>query len=134
MCSVLLIGISLSMDAFAVTVTNAVTLRPFRTRDMLWSAVYFGGFQFLMPLLGALGKAEPLEADRIRKMVSTAAEHPEHIPEIAGFVDAHGGMEESEKVLEGFITEATEALRVLPESEERTYLEKLAHYAGSRKK
>ena len=87
-----------------------------------------------MPLLGALGKAEPLEADRIRKMVSTAAEHPEHIPEIAGFVDAHGGMEESEKVLEGFITEATEALQVLPESEERTYLEKLAHYAGSRKK
>ena len=54
MFSVLLIGISLSMDAFAVTVTNAVTLRPFRTRDMLWSAVYFGGFQFLMPLLGAL--------------------------------------------------------------------------------
>ena len=42
------------MDAFAVTVTNAVTLRPFRPRDMLWSAVYFGGFQFLMPLLGAL--------------------------------------------------------------------------------
>ena len=54
MISVLLMGISLSMDAFAVTVTNAVTLRPFRTRDMLWSAVYFGGFQFLMPLLGAL--------------------------------------------------------------------------------
>ena len=38
------------------------------------------------------------------------------------------------EMLEGFITEATEALRVLPESEERTYLEKLAHYAGSRKK
>ena len=54
MLSVLLIGISLSMDAFAVTVTNAVSLRPFRGRDMLWSAVYFGGFQFLMPLLGAL--------------------------------------------------------------------------------
>ena len=54
MLSVLLIGISLSMDAMAVTVTNAVTLRPFRDRDRLWSAVYFGGFQFLMPLLGAL--------------------------------------------------------------------------------
>ena len=54
MLSVLLIGISLSMDAFAVTVTNALSLRPFRGRDMLWSAVYFGGFQFLMPLLGAL--------------------------------------------------------------------------------
>ena len=54
MLSVLLIGVSLSMDAFAVTVTNAVSLRPFRGRDMLWSAVYFGGFQVLMPLLGAL--------------------------------------------------------------------------------
>ena len=54
MLSVLLIGFSLSMNACAVTVTNAVTLRPFRRRDMLLSAVYFGGFQFLMPLLGAL--------------------------------------------------------------------------------
>ena len=54
MLSVLLIGISLSMDAFAVTVANAVTLRPMRRADALWSAVYFGFFQFLMPLLGAL--------------------------------------------------------------------------------
>lgn len=54
MLSVLLIGFSLSMDAMAVTVTNAVALRPFKIRDRLWSAVYFGGFQFLMPLLGAL--------------------------------------------------------------------------------
>ena len=42
------------MDAFAVTVANAVTMRPLRRRDALWSAIYFGGFQFLMPLLGAL--------------------------------------------------------------------------------
>ena len=42
------------MDAFAVTVANAVTLRPMRRADALWSAVYFGSFQFLMPLLGAL--------------------------------------------------------------------------------
>ena len=54
MLSVLLIGISLSMDAFAVTVANAITLRPLRRSDALWSAVYFGGFQFMMPLLGAL--------------------------------------------------------------------------------
>ncbi|MBQ7736376.1 MAG: manganese efflux pump [Oscillospiraceae bacterium] len=54
MLSVLLIGISLSMDAFAVTVTNAVALRPFRSRDALWMALYFGAFQALMPLAGAL--------------------------------------------------------------------------------
>ena len=54
MLSVLLIGISLSMDAFAVTVANTVTVRPFRNADALHSAVWFGAFQFLMPLLGAL--------------------------------------------------------------------------------
>ena len=54
MLSVLLIGISLSMDAFAVTVANTVTVRPFRNADALRSAVWFGAFQFLMPLLGAL--------------------------------------------------------------------------------
>jgi len=54
MISVLLIGISLSMDAFAVAVTNAVTLRPFRARHALWMAAYFGAFQCAMPLAGAL--------------------------------------------------------------------------------
>lgn len=54
MLSVILIGISLSMDAFAVAVTNAVSLRPFRVRDAVWMAVYFGAFQCLMPLAGAL--------------------------------------------------------------------------------
>ena len=42
------------MDAFAVTVANTVTVRPFRNADALRSAVWFGAFQFLMPLLGAL--------------------------------------------------------------------------------
>ena len=54
MLSVLLIGISLSMDAFAVTVANTITVRPFLRRDALLSAGYFGAFQFMMPLLGAL--------------------------------------------------------------------------------
>ena len=42
------------MDAFAVTVANTVTVRPFRNADALHSAIWFGAFQFLMPLLGAL--------------------------------------------------------------------------------
>ncbi len=54
MLSILLIGISLSMDAFAVSVTNGLTLKPFRVRYALWMGLYFGGFQFLMPLLGCL--------------------------------------------------------------------------------
>ena len=52
MLSVLLIGISLSMDAFAVAVTNGLTLRPFRTGHAVWMGLYFGVFQCLMPLAG----------------------------------------------------------------------------------
>ena len=52
MLSVLLIGISLSMDAFAVAVTNGLTLRPFRAGHALWMGLYFGAFQCLMPLAG----------------------------------------------------------------------------------
>ena len=40
------------MDAFAVTVANTVTVRPFRNADALRSAVWFGAFQFLMPMIG----------------------------------------------------------------------------------
>ena len=54
MLSVFLIGVSLSMDAFAVAVTNGLTLRPFRTAHALWMGLYFGAFQCLMPLAGWL--------------------------------------------------------------------------------
>ena len=52
MLSVILIGISLSMDAFAVSVTNGIAMRPFKTSYALWHGLYFGAFQFLMPLAG----------------------------------------------------------------------------------
>ena len=52
MLSVILIGISLSMDAFAVSVTNGIAMRPFKTGYALWHGLYFGTFQFLMPLAG----------------------------------------------------------------------------------
>ena len=52
MISVILIGISLSMDAFAVSVTNGIAMRPFKTGYALWHGLYFGAFQFLMPLAG----------------------------------------------------------------------------------
>ena len=54
MLSVILIGISLSMDAFAVAVTNGLTLRPFKLRYGLWMGLYFGFFQCAMPLAGYL--------------------------------------------------------------------------------
>ena len=54
MSSVLLIGVSLSMDAFAISVTNGLTLKNFNIRHALWMGLYFGAFQCLMPLLGCL--------------------------------------------------------------------------------
>ena len=54
MLSILLIGVSLSMDALAISVANGLTLRPFRLRYALWMGLYFGFFQFLMPLIGYL--------------------------------------------------------------------------------
>jgi len=54
MLSILLIGISLSMDALAISITNGLTLKNFNYRHALWMGVYFGGFQFLMPLIGCL--------------------------------------------------------------------------------
>ena len=54
MLEVLLIGVSLSMDALAISVANGVTLKNFNLRHALWMGLYFGFFQFLMPLLGCL--------------------------------------------------------------------------------
>ena len=54
MVSILLIGISLSMDALAISIASGMTLKPFRLRYALWMGLYFGFFQFMMPLLGWL--------------------------------------------------------------------------------
>ncbi len=50
-----LLGIGLSMDAFAVSMSSSTTIRPFRLKDALKLASFFGGFQALMPVLGWLG-------------------------------------------------------------------------------
>ena len=54
---ILLIGISLSMDAFAVAVCRGLRMKnKINWRQMLIIALFFGGFQALMPLIGwALG-------------------------------------------------------------------------------
>ena len=47
-----LLGASLSVDTFAVTVGEALANPRDRLRDSLWNALYFGVFQALMPFLG----------------------------------------------------------------------------------
>lgn len=52
MITILLIAVSLAMDAFAVSISNGVSVRGFRKQDAIRQAAFFGGFQFLMPVIG----------------------------------------------------------------------------------
>ena len=50
------IAVGLSMDAFAVSVCKGLSVRQLKFSHACTAGLYFGGFQFLMPLLGyALG-------------------------------------------------------------------------------
>lgn len=50
----LLIAISLSMDAFAVAMCKGLSVRKAKFKHYIITALYFGGFQALMPFLGFL--------------------------------------------------------------------------------
>lgn len=51
---ILLIGIGLSMDAFAVATCKGLGMRKIRWKQTMVIGVYFGGFQALMPVIGWL--------------------------------------------------------------------------------
>ena len=48
----LLIAFSLAMDAFAVAVSNGLALRTISIKHIFKFGIYFGFFQFLMPVIG----------------------------------------------------------------------------------
>lgn len=48
----ILIGIGLSMDAFAVSVTNGLCCKEIRAGKTVMTGLCFGGFQGFMPLIG----------------------------------------------------------------------------------
>ena len=50
--SVVLIGLALSADAFAVSVANGITRREARLKGALTAGFFFGLFQAIMPFLG----------------------------------------------------------------------------------
>ncbi len=50
--TLLLIAFGLSMDAFAVSISNGMTIRQQRTNHAIRIGLFFGFFQALMPLLG----------------------------------------------------------------------------------
>lgn len=49
-----LLGIGLSMDAFAVSICKGLQMRTFQFKQAFWMGIFFGGFQACMPLLGWL--------------------------------------------------------------------------------
>lgn len=54
---ILLIGVGLSMDAFAVAICKGLNMRKVNKAQCFIIALFFGGFQALMPLVGwALGR------------------------------------------------------------------------------
>lgn len=52
MIEILLISVSVAMDAFAVSIGKGLTVTRMRPVDVIKTALWFGGFQALFPLLG----------------------------------------------------------------------------------
>lgn len=57
------LAVGLAMDAFAVAISIGLTLPRVRTNQMLRLALAFGGFQFLMPVVGWLAGRTLAEYD-----------------------------------------------------------------------
>lgn len=49
---IFLIGVGLSMDAFAVSICKGLTMKKVKKKDVFVIALFFGGFQGLMPFIG----------------------------------------------------------------------------------
>jgi manganese efflux pump family protein len=52
--TIIIIAVSLSMDAFAVSVVSGSVYKRLKIRHIFRMAVFFGGFQAIMPLVGSL--------------------------------------------------------------------------------
>ena len=52
--TIVIIAIGLAMDAFAVSIVSGSTCRQLKIKRALRIALFFGGFQAFMPLIGAL--------------------------------------------------------------------------------
>ena len=87
-----------------------------------------------MPLLCALEEVSEQEALAIRSEVSKAADDPARAETVRAFVLSHGGLPAAARRLDGFVESAVSALRVLPDSKEKSYLADMARFVGARDK
>ena len=51
---IILVGIGLSMDAFAVSICKGLSMKKLKWNNIIIVGAYFGAFQALMPLTGYL--------------------------------------------------------------------------------
>lgn len=56
--SIVFIAVGLSMDAFAVSVTNGIIIKDLKISHALKVGLYFGAFQAMMPLIGWLAGSQ----------------------------------------------------------------------------
>ena len=85
-----------------------------------------------IPLLGALANVSEQEQMRVRSLVNDIVGHPEYRDEIVTFVKENGGLDYARMRLEEYVEKAVHALAVLPDSQEKEYLETLAYFTGKR--
>lgn len=52
--TIIVIAVGLAMDAFAVSIVSGATYRQLHVKHALRIALFFGGFQAVMPLIGSL--------------------------------------------------------------------------------
>ena len=73
MISVFLIAISLAMDAFAVSDSSGISVPGFGPRQAVRMGLWFGAFQFAMPLLGwFLGSGIAEHMERVGHVIAFA--------------------------------------------------------------
>ena len=85
-----------------------------------------------LPLLCALDSVPEEEASAVRSLVARIAGEPDLAARVRDFVLERDGISLARKEMDRFIDEAVCCLEELPESEEKSYLAKLARFVGDR--
>lgn len=85
-----------------------------------------------LPLLGALSKVDAEQASKVRRMVSSIDECPEHQEQVLSFVRNNGGVEYAGMRLREYVEKAKSALRQLGKSQEVSMLADIAEFTAER--
>lgn len=85
-----------------------------------------------LPLLGALSHVGEQEAQAIRAKVRDIHENPSYKEEVRAFVLEHDGLSHASAGLDEYVAKGIAALDVLPESQAKDYLVKIAQFTAKR--